>query len=285
MTSREKLYEIIFEADTKNGKIFDIGLIILIALSIMLVMLDSMESVSSLYHRQLRIAEWTITILFTIEYALRIYIVQKPEQYVFSMYGIIDLLAILPTYLGLIVVGGQSLMVIRAIRLLRVFRILKLGRYTRAGRFLILAMYKSREKIFIFLFFIMTIVIIFGTIMYMVEGDQNGFSSIPTSIYWAIVTLTTVGYGDISPATSTGQFLASVIMILGYAIIAVPTGIVTSEMMHMKTSTNSQVCSMCLFDQHDDDALFCKKCGQSLNIHEDSSETSSSGNTRDTQSP
>lgn len=277
MTTREKLYEIIFEADTREGKIFDIGLILLIAFSIMLVMLDSVESINNLYHRQMRQAEWIVTIIFTIEYALRIYIVKKPQQYIFSLYGIIDLLAILPSYIGLIVVGGQSLMVIRAIRLLRVFRILKLGRYTRAGRFLLLAMYKSREKIFIFLFFIMTIVIIFGTIMYMLEGEQNGFTSIPTSIYWAIVTLTTVGYGDISPATSTGQFLASVIMILGYAIIAVPTGIVTSEMLHMKNTFNSQVCSMCLFDQHDDDALFCKKCGHSLNIHENSDQPPLSG--------
>lgn len=279
MTTRERLYEIIFEADTKRGKIFDIVLIILITLSILLVMLDSVESVSSLYHREMRFAEWIVTILFTIEYALRIYIVKKPQQYIFSLYGIIDLLAILPSYIGLIIAGGQSLMVIRAIRLLRVFRILKLGRYTRAGRFLLLAMYKSREKIFIFLFFILTIVIIFGTIMYLLEGEQNGFTSIPTSIYWAIVTLTTVGYGDISPATSTGQLLASIIMILGYAIIAVPTGIVTSEMLHMKTSTNSQVCSMCLYDQHDDDALYCKKCGHSLNIHANSGEASDSGNT------
>lgn len=279
MTIREKLYEIIFEADTKKGKIFDIVLIILIAVSILLVMLDSMESVSSLYHKQMVIAEWIVTIIFTIEYALRIYIVKKPQEYIFSMYGIIDLLAILPTYAGLVVVGGQSLMVIRAIRLLRVFRILKLGRYTRAGRFLMLAMYKSREKIFIFLFFILTIVIIFGTIMYMLEGEQNGFTSIPTSIYWAIVTLTTVGYGDISPATGIGQFLASIIMILGYAIIAVPTGIVTSEMLHMKPSTNSQVCSNCLYGQHDDDALFCKKCGNSLDIHKDSTELPSHTNT------
>lgn len=264
MTLKEKLYEIIFEADTRAGKRFDVALIILILLSIFLVMLDSMPTISEKYHSQLRIAEWVVTILFTLEYFVRIYIVKKPRNYIFSFYGIIDLLSILPTYIGLVISGGQSLIVIRAIRLLRVFRILKLGRYTRAGRFLVMAMYRSREKIFIFMFFVLTIVVIFGTIMYLVEGEASGFTSIPTSIYWAIVTLTTVGYGDISPATGLGQFLASIIMILGYAIIAVPTGIVTSEMMHTKITSNTQVCSKCMHDRHDDDALFCKKCGNTL---------------------
>jgi voltage-gated potassium channel len=264
MTLKEKLYEIIFEADTRAGKRFDLVLIIFILVSIFLVMLDSMPSVSEKYHLHLRISEWVVTILFTLEYFLRIYIVKKPRNYIFSFYGIIDLLSILPTYISLIISGGQSLIVIRAIRLLRVFRILKLGRYTRAGRFLVMAMYRSREKIFIFMFFVLTIVVIFGTIMYLVEGEASGFTSIPTSIYWAIVTLTTVGYGDISPATGLGQFLASLIMIMGYAIIAVPTGIVTSEMMHSKITSNTQVCSKCMHDQHDDDALFCKKCGNTL---------------------
>lgn len=264
MTLKEKLYEIIFEADTRAGKIFDVALIILILISIIIVMLDSMPAISETYHIHLYISEWVVTILFTLEYFARIYIVKKPRNYIFSFYGIIDLLTILPTYISLVISGGQSLIVIRAIRLLRVFRILKLGRYTRAGRFLVMAVYRSREKIFIFMFFVLTLVVIFGTIMYLIEGEANGFTSIPTSIYWAIVTLTTVGYGDISPATGLGQFLASLIMIIGYAIIAVPTGIVTSEMMHSKITSNTQICSKCMHDRHDDDAVFCKKCGNTL---------------------
>lgn len=273
MYSKERLYEIIFEADTREGKMFDVVLIILILLSIALVMLDSVHFISEKFHEWLRVAEWIITILFTAEYALRIYIVRKPTLYITSFYGIIDLLAILPTYIGLVIAGGQSLVVIRAVRLLRVFRILKLTRYNRAGRFLVVAMYRSREKIFIFLFFVMTLVIIFGTFMYIIEGEESGFTSIPTSIYWAIVTLTTVGYGDISPTTGFGQFLASIIMIIGYAIIAVPTGIVTSEMLHSKIVSNTQVCDHCLCDRHDDDARFCKRCGNSLHQAENKTGT------------
>ena len=264
MISKQRLYEIIFEADTRKGRQFDIVLIFLILLSIALVMLESMEGIRANYQVPLKIAEWVITIIFTIEYLVRIWLVRRPFRYIFSLYGIIDLLAILPSYLVLVISGGQNLIVIRAIRLLRVFRILKLTRYMQAGRYLVLAMYRSREKILIFLFFILTITVIFGTMMYLLEGEENGFTSIPTSIYWAIVTLTTVGYGDISPATGFGQFLASLIMILGYSIIAVPTGIVTSEMIQPKQRSNSQVCQQCLLDAHDDDAQFCKKCGTSL---------------------
>ena len=273
MTLKEELYDIIFEADTPKGKRFDIMLIVLILVSIFIVMLDSMPSISGKYHVYLKIAEWIITIAFTIEYTLRIWVLPKPVKYIFSLYGIIDLLAIIPTYISVVFTGGQSLMVIRALRLLRVFRILKLNRYTRAGRFLLLAMHRSREKIFIFLFFVITMVVIFGTIMYLVEGEENGFTSIPTSIYWAIVTLTTVGYGDISPATGLGQMLASIIMILGYAIIAVPTGIVTSEMMVSRNHTNSQICAHCQYDHHDDDATHCKKCGYPLFTEEGPGET------------
>lgn len=264
MITKQRLYEIIFEADTRAGRLFDIALIIMILLSIALVMLESMEGFRNDYQVPLKMAEWTITIIFTVEYFTRIWLVKHPTRYIFSLYGIIDLLAILPSYLVLIISGGQSLIVIRAIRLLRVFRILKLTRYMQAGRYLALAMFRSREKILIFLFFILTITVIFGTMMYLLEGEENGFTSIPTSIYWAIVTLTTVGYGDISPVTGIGQFLASVIMILGYSIIAVPTGIVTSEMIQPKQRSNSQVCENCLYDRHDDDAQYCKKCGTSL---------------------
>ena len=261
-SSRERLYEIIFEADTPAGKLFDIVLLIVILISIVLVMLESISSVNNKYHHILIVSEWTITVIFSIEYLLRILIVKKPFRYIFSFYGIIDFLSVIPTYMSLFIVGSQSLIVIRILRLLRVFRILKLTRYTSAGRFLAKSMWASREKISIFIFFVLAIVVIMGTVMYLIEGEANGFTSIPTSIYWAIVTLTTVGYGDISPQTPVGQFIASLVMIMGYAIIAVPTGIVTAEMMKPSTvHANTQVCPKCLFDKHDDDAEFCKKCG------------------------
>ncbi len=262
--NKKRLYEVIFEADTREGKIFDLCIIILILASIFMVLIDSVASVHEKYAHPLRIAEWVITLVFTIEYILRIYVVNKPWKYIFSLYGIIDLLAILPGFAFFIFSGGQNLIVIRAIRILRIFRIFKLSRYTLAGRTLVMAIYRSREKIFIFIAFILTLVTIFGTLMYLVEGEENGFTSIPESIYWAVVTLTTVGYGDISPVTGLGRFLASIIMIMGYAIIAVPTGIVTSEMMRLPSRTNTQVCDQCLFDRHDDDAVFCKKCGSRL---------------------
>ncbi|MBN2636825.1 MAG: ion transporter [Prolixibacteraceae bacterium] len=262
---KEKLYEIIFEADTKKGKAFDVILLVVILFSVVLVSLESIPSVRLNNQPALRVLEWIITGIFTIEYLLRILIIKKPFRYIFSFYGIIDLLAVVPTYLSVIIVGSQSLVVIRVLRLLRVFRILKLTRYTTAGRTLARAMWASREKISVFIFFVITLVVIIGTIMYMVEGEANGFTSIPTSIYWAIVTLTTVGYGDISPATAPGQFLASIVMILGYAIIAVPTGIVTAEMIKSTTTDNTQVCPNCMHEKHDDDAHFCKKCGSKLN--------------------
>ena len=264
---RGKLYEIIFEADTKGGKAFDVILLFVILVSIVLVMLESVPFIRSEYGHELRIMEWTITLIFSIEYILRILIVRKPVRYIFSFYGIIDFLAVIPTYVSLFIVGSHSLLVIRVLRLLRVFRILKLTRYTNAGKTLGRAMWASREKISVFIFFVITLVIIIGTIMYLVEGETNGFTSIPQSIYWAIVTLTTVGYGDISPQTPLGQFLASLVMIIGYAIIAVPTGIVTAEIISTSSKTdNTQVCPNCLYDKHDNDAIFCKKCGVKLNL-------------------
>ncbi len=262
--SKEKLHSIIFEADTKEGKFFDEILIILIILSIILVVLESIPSVKAISPSGFRIAEWIITILFTIEYALRIWILKKPLRYAISFYGIIDLLAILPSYLGLVFVGTQSLLVIRSLRLLRIFRILKLTRYTNASGALIRALHGSMEKILVFLFFVLTVVIICGTIMYLIEGGNNGFTDIPTSIYWAIVTLTTVGFGDIAPVTPLGQFVASLIMILGYGVIAVPTGIFTAQILQKNTPFNTQVCHVCMFDKHDDDARFCKRCGTPL---------------------
>jgi voltage-gated potassium channel len=265
---KDKIYEIIFEADTPAGKLFDVTLLIIILVSVALVMLESVPTIRENNRQLLKILEWIITIIFTIEYIIRIAIVKKPFSYIFSFYGIIDLLSVLPTYIGLIVLGSHNLVVIRILRLLRVFRILKLTRYTQAGRTLARALWASREKISVFIFFVIILVIIVGTIMYIVEGEAHGFTSIPRGIYWAIVTLTTVGYGDISPETPFGQFLASIVMIMGYAIIAVPTGIVTAEIINPSSKRNTQVCQHCLFPTHDDDAVFCKKCGSKINPEE-----------------
>jgi voltage-gated potassium channel len=227
-------------------------------------MLESVPSISDEYGKILKIAEWIITIIFSLEYFLRIFIVKKPAKYIFSFYGIIDLLSFLPTYIGLFIVGGQSLMVIRALRLLRVFRILKISRYTKESKKLMVSLRASRAKISVFLFAVMMIVIIIGTFMYLIEGEENGFTSIPRSIYWTIVTLTTVGYGDIAPHTTLGQFVASFVMIMGYAIIAVPTGIVSAELTKIKHNYSSHNCPDCKKNPNDDDACFCKHCGESL---------------------
>ncbi|MEN8115588.1 MAG: ion transporter [Bacteroidota bacterium] len=263
--TKQKLYEIIFEADTPAGKLFDVALLVVILVSVALVMLESVPTIRDNNQQILKISEWIITIIFTLEYVLRITIVKKPFKYIFSFYGIIDFLSVIPTYLSLIIVGSHSLVIIRILRLLRVFRILKLTRYTQAGKTLASAIWASREKISVFIFFVVILVIIVGTIMYLVEGEEHGFTSIPRGIYWAIVTLTTVGYGNISPETPSGQFLASIVMIMGYAIIAVPTGIVTAEIINPSSRRNTQVCPNCLCPTHDDDAIFCKKCGAKIN--------------------
>jgi voltage-gated potassium channel len=260
-----KLHEIIYEADTPNGKMFDIILILAIIASIILVMLESVESFDNEYHNFLDISEWIITILFTIEYIARIISIKRPSKYIFSFYGIIDLLATIPKYLSLIFVGTHALVALRALRLLRVFRILKLTRYLGASITLAVALRASRIKISVFLFVVLLLTVILGTVMYLIEGPQNGFTSIPYSMYWAIVTLTTVGYGDISPHTPMGQFIASIVMILGYGIIAIPTGIVTSEMTRKDIiHTNTLHCKYCGTDKHVDNAIFCNKCGKIL---------------------
>ena len=265
MTIKSKLYEIIFGSDTKSGKLFDVLLLIVIVLSIILVMLESVPSIEKEYHSLLIILEWSITIIFSLEYFMRIWIVHKPRTYIFSFYGIIDFLSILPSYLGLFFVGAHGFMVIRALRLLRVFRILKLNRYMKEGAIIIKALKQSRIKIAVFLFAVLTMVIIIGTLMYLIEGSEHGFTSIPRGIYWAIVTLTTVGYGDISPSTSLGQFIASFVMIIGYAIIAVPTGIVTAELSKpTKNLPSGQVCEQCLSEGHDLGDKFCRFCGAEL---------------------
>jgi voltage-gated potassium channel len=263
---RNKLYEIIFEADTPAGKAFDVILLIAILLSVVVVILGSEPSLAAKYGDVFYFIEWFLTILFTIEYFLRIYTVEKPMKYIFSFYGIIDFIAIIPTYLAVFLTGSHFLVVIRVLRLMRVFRVLKLARYIKAGDTLSTALKNSRGKIIVFLEAVVMLVIIIGSLMYLVEGPENGFTSILVSIYWAIVTVTTVGYGDIAPQTVTGQAIAAVLMIVGYAIIAVPTGIITSEVSsaRKKTNTNTQVCQNCLYDQHDDDAKYCKMCGNKL---------------------
>ncbi|MEX2299302.1 MAG: ion transporter [Bryobacterales bacterium] len=261
---RERLHEIIFEADTPGGRAFDVALLWCILLSILSVALESVASIRQAYGWQLRAAEWTFTGLFTIEYVLRLYSVRKPLAYARSFFGIVDLLATMPAYLSLVIAGSQSLLVIRALRLLRIFRILKLTHYVREAGVLSQAMRASRIKITVFLGVVGTIACIMGTLMYLVEGEANGFSSIPVSIYWAIVTMTTVGYGDIAPKTVTGQLLATLLMLLGYAIIAVPTGIVSVELAQVQRPIDTRACPGCGAGKHDTDATFCKYCGAQL---------------------
>jgi|TARA_B100000809_G_scaffold203678_1_gene204839 voltage-gated potassium channel len=263
-TLKDKLYEIIFESDTPAGKRFDVLLIISILLSVIIVLLDSVQFYNNKYGDILYMMEWIFTILFTIEYFLRIYCIKRPFLYTKSFFGIIDLLSILPTYISIILPASRYLSVIRILRVLRIFRILKLILYIGEANLLLDALISSRRKITVFLFFIFTMVTIIGSIMYLIEGEANGFTSIPRSIYWAIVTITTVGYGDISPQTELGQLFASFAMILGYATIAVPTGIISAEYSTMKQKFNNTVCPDCANEDHEDDAEFCKTCGSML---------------------
>lgn len=270
---KNKLHTIIYEADTPMGKLFDVVLLILILVSVILVMLESVTSIDTHYHDFLYFGEWVITIFFTIEYILRIITVKKASNYIFSFYGIIDFLSTIPLYLSFILAGSNALLAVRALRLLRVFRILKITRYMGEANKLNKALRDSKPKIFVFLFAVLILSIIAGTIMYLVEGEQSGFVSIPISVYWCIVTLTTVGFGDIAPVTPLGQFIAAIIMIMGYGIIAVPTGIVSAEYASKKTHTvddpeyihvNTQSCQNCNENNHHDNAEFCHKCGSTL---------------------
>jgi voltage-gated potassium channel len=243
---KERVYKVIFEADTKLGKAFDIALLWLILLSLFAVSLESMEDFNSKYGDILVATEWILTGLFSLEYILRVYSMPKSSKYVFSFFGLVDLLAILPAYLGIFITGAHSLVVIRSIRILRIFRLLKLSRYVGEAEILKKALVSSKQKITIFLLVVLTIVIFMGAVMYMVEGKENGFDSIPKGMYWAIVTMTTVGYGDLVPQTDLGKFLASFLMIMGYAIIAVPTGIVTAELTEViNQKTKEDPCPHC----------------------------------------
>lgn len=264
---KEEVYNVIFEANTPAGKAFDVVLLIVILSSIIIVMLESVDSISRRFSNLFFYLEWIFTILFTFEYIARIIVSRNPKKYIFSFFGIIDFLSILPAYISLFVAGYHSLIILRSFRLLRVFRIFKLVRFVGEASTLSRALVASKAKITVFITAVAIIVVIMGTIMYIVEGAEHGFTSIPRSIYWAIVTLTTVGYGDIAPSTVLGQSLASLIMILGYAIIAVPTGIVTSEMTKMKAEVDpkaTRICSNCERGIHDIDAEYCKFCGNKL---------------------
>lgn len=263
---RRRAHEIIFEADTPAGRLFDIALLVAIVASIVVVCLESVAPIAEQHGELLRRIEWGLTIAFTAEYLMRLACIGRPRRYAFSLFGLVDLLAILPTYLSLIFVGTQSLVVIRSLRLLRVFRVLKLGQFVGEATQLRAALSASARKITIFLFTVLTVVTIIGAAMYLVEGEASGFTSIPRSMYWAIVTMTTVGYGDVTPDTPLGQALAAVIMVLGYGILAVPTGIVSVELARMSHGEpiSTQACPGCSAEGHDTDARYCKRCGAEL---------------------
>lgn len=266
MTTKQRLERIIFESDTPAGKAFDVILIWAIVFSILIVLFDSVDTLHAKYGELFFILEWVFTILFSIEYLLRVFISIRPRKYTLSFLGIIDLISIIPTYLSLVIAGSQYLVVIRGLRILRVFRVLKLYHYSRDGIVMMRALINSSRKISVFILSILVIVTIMGSLMYVIEGAESGFKDIPNSIYWAIVTLSTVGYGDISPVTPLGKMLASVIMLLGYGIIAVPTGIVTSEFVSArKEETESRACTNCGASVHQVDAEHCYKCGVKLN--------------------
>ena len=258
---KRQLYIIIFESDTPAGKAFDVALLFAIGLSVTVVMLESVKPIQAQYGTLLRTLEWTFTILFTIEYIVRLLCVRRAWQYAWSFYGIIDLVAILPSFINLFT-SANYVMVIRVLRLLRVFRVLKLAHFLQESDTLITALRASRRKIMVFIFTVLAVVLVMGTLMYLIEGEANGFTSIPISVYWAIVTLTTVGYGDITPHTTLGRMVANLIMIMGYGIIAVPTGIFSMELRRASKATDAHVCPNCETVEADALARFCRRCGK-----------------------
>ncbi len=262
---KDTLYTVIFGTDTPAGKRFDLVLIYSILISVIAVMADTVSGIAAGYHRELRVIEWVFTGLFTVEYCLRIYCSPRPLRYIRSFYGIVDLFAILPSYLGIFVADANNLMIIRLLRLFRIFRVLKLMRYISEANVLMRAMLMSRRKIFVFFSSVLILSALFGSLMYIVEGPGNGFTSIPKSIYWTIVTITTVGYGDITPQTTLGQVIAAAAMLTGYSIIAVPTGILTAELTHeMNRERLTRRCQNCFRWGHEQDASYCKFCGAAL---------------------
>ena len=264
-TLSQRAYRIIFESDTPAGKLFDVVLLVVILLSVAAVMAESVASIRAVWGDVLKTAEWIFTILFTLEYFARLWCVPSPGKYAASFFGIVDFLGFIPTYIGVLVPGTHFLMAVRILRFVRIFRIFKLARYLREGRIMLEALRASAPKIMVFLVSVISAVVVIGSVMYLVEGEENGFDSIPRSIYWAVVTMTTVGYGDISPKTPLGQFIAVVVMILGYAIIAVPTGIISFDVIEQaRRHRRSRICPACGRELFDPDALFCKYCGAKL---------------------
>ncbi len=266
---REKLRVIIFEADTPAGKAFDVGLLLAICLSVLVVMLDSVNAYRCQHGRALDIAEWVFTLAFSVEYTLRLICSPRPLRYARSFFGVVDLLAILPTYLSLLFPGAESMAVIRGLRLLRIFRVFKLGQFLGEASALQNALTATRHKITVFLGTITILITILGSAMYLIEGAEHGFTSIPAAVYWSIVTMTTVGYGDIAPVTVSGKVLASIVMILGYSIIAVPTGIVTAEIVESAAASRkitTRSCPSCLSEGHDRDAIYCNQCAAPLEV-------------------
>lgn len=267
---KQRLFIIIFGTHTRLGKLFDVMLIIFIVLSVAAVMLESVNFIQKDFGHFLYVLEWIITIVFTLEYAARIWVVKDSKKYIFSFFGVIDFLSIIPTYLSIFVVGTQSLAIIRAVRILRIFRVLKLTQFVSEGGFLLHSLRQSRHKILVFFMSVLILVVIMGSIMYLIEGPENGFKSIPVSVYWAIVTLTTVGFGDITPHTVAGQFVASLIMLLGYSIIAIPTGIIGAQLYAESTKgremNHGLICKSCGESNHLPNAKYCQHCGKSLQI-------------------
>jgi voltage-gated potassium channel len=261
---RERLHQIIFEADTPAGKVFDVALLIAISTSVVAVSLESVAAFQREHAQTLRVFDVVVTVLFTVEYILRLVAVDRPLRYATSFYGVIDLVAIVPGFVSFLFPGAQSLLVIRAVRLLRVFRVLKLGHYLSEAQVLSAALRASKNKITVFLGAVAIITVIMGALMYLIEGEDAGFTSIPRGVYWAIVTMTTVGYGDIAPQTALGQILAAILMVSGYGIIAVPTGIVTMELVNANRQVTTQACKSCTREGHEIDAVYCKYCGEKL---------------------
>ncbi len=262
---KDQLYTIIFGTDTFAGKMFDLALISAILLSVFALMAESVTALAGAYYLHIRIIEWVFTILFTLEYAARIYCSPNPRRYIFSFYGVVDLVSILPSYVSLLIPGANVWLVVRIMRFLRIFRVLKLVRYLTEANTLVRSMIHARRKVMIFFLSVLVLATIFGALMYAVEGPEHGFSSIPKSIYWTIVTITTVGYGDITPQTPLGQFVAALAMLLGYSIIAVPTGIFTAELaQEIQRERMSVLCPNCATAGHENDAKFCRACGSPL---------------------
>ena len=261
---RNKIFQFIFGRDTEIGKKFDIILIYTIILSVIVVMFDSVIAIRSRYHFELWIVEWIFTIIFSIEYILRIISIKKPLRYIFSFFGLVDFLAVIPTYFSIFITGAESLLIIRMLRLIRIFRVFKLHQYHSEGQVLLYAIKESKNKILVFIFVIFSIASVMGALMYLIEGEENGFTSIPRGVYWSVVTMTTVGYGDIAPKTVLGQMLATILMVMGYGIIAVPTGIFSAQLVNIQNQNKMRICNKCKNNQNDTNAVFCKICGKKL---------------------